>query len=239
MKTVKLFFQFAVLAAVISSCTPESETKTTMVDFENVLLNTDSIWNGSDGSGQFTTAHATFQNSYNAAWMSWTGFACSAKTDTKTPGFENQYSVIAGSGALMSKKFAIAYADASFTCKADADGNFNIKSMMLTNSTYAYLDMLNGSAFTKKFDKGDWYKVIFNGFLNKTNTASVSYYLADFRDGKTYISNSWQKADLSALGQVDSVAISFDSSDKGEWGMNTPAYVCIDNIEFTQTISTK
>ena len=49
----------------------------------------------------------------------------------------------------------------------------------------------------------------------------------------------WEKVNLSAMCKVDSVAFSFSSSDNGDFGMNTPAYVCIDNIEFSQTISAK
>ncbi|HET7732213.1 MAG TPA: DUF4465 domain-containing protein, partial [Paludibacter sp.] len=107
------------------------------------------------------------------------------------------------------------------------------------NSTYAYLDMKNGSLYSKKFEAGDWFKVIIKGFKSKVQTSSVEVYLADFRDGKREILKTWKKVDLSTLNQVDSVAFNFDSTDKSTWGMNTPAYVCIDNIEFTQTISTK
>lgn len=240
MKTFKLLFSLAVFAIAITSCSTESDTKTTLVDFENVTLNSDSIWNGSDKSGQFTTGNSSFINKYNSDWMSWTGFASSAKTDTKTSGFTNQYSTIAGSGAAKSKKFAIAYSNASFTCKPDKSGSYSIKSMMLTNSTYTYLDMLNGSNYSKKFVANDWFKVELKGFWNKVSTGTTEYYLADYRNGKTFISKTWNKVDVSALGQVDSVAITFASSDNGEWGMNTPAYVCIDNIEFeTKTVTDK
>lgn len=248
MKKNNLIFAAIMMAFVLVSCEPETEIViqtpdsviiTTLVDFENVKLNNDSIWNGADGSGSFVTKVATFNNSYNSAWFSWSGFACSAKKDITTAGFANQYSVSAGSGASGSKQFALAYGSAKLLCDSNIYGNFSIKSMMMTNSTYTFLDIKNGSDFTKKFSTNDWYKVILSGYLNKTNTGTVEYYLADFRDGKSFISNTWTKVDLKALGKVDSVAISFDSSDKGQFGMNTPAYVCIDNIEFTQTISTK
>ena len=219
--------------------TPDSVSFSTVVDFEGVKLNADSIWNGSDGSGSFTTNVATFKNEYNSAWFSWSGFACSAKKDTKTSGFVNQYSVSAGIGALGSKQFALAYNVATLLCDSNVYGYFKIKSLMLTNSTYTFLDMKNGSAYSKKFVDGDWYKVTVTGYLNGNKTAAVDYYLADFRAGKTFLSNTWNKVDVSTLGKVDKVMFSFDSSDKGTWGVNTPSYVCIDNIEFTQTISTK
>jgi hypothetical protein len=83
----------------------------------------------------------------------------------------------------------------------------------------------------------DWFKVTITGYLNNVQTSSVDYYLADFRNGKSFISRSWNKVDVSALGKVDKVTFAFSSSDNGAFGMNTPAYVCIDDIEFTQTVS--
>ena len=86
---------------------------------------------------------------------------------------------------------------------------------------------------------GDWFKLTIKGYYLKAETAAVDVYLADFRNNKSFLMKDWQKVDLTALGKVDSVAFSFSSSDNGDFGMNTPAYVCIDNIEFSQTISTK
>jgi len=247
MKKSNLFL-VAFAALVFVSCEPETEiviqtpdtvTPTTLVDFENVKLNADSIWNGSDGSGFFSTKVATFSNNFNSTYFSWSGFACSAKKDRLKEGYSNQYSVSSGSGALGSKQFAIAYGTATLLCDSNLYGNFSLKSISLTNSTYAYLEMKNGSNFSKKFVAGDWYKIIITGYLNNTKTNQVEYYLSDFRDGKTILSNTWEKVDVSSIGKVDKVTFTFDSSDQGTWGMNTPAYACIDNIEFTQTISTK
>jgi len=248
MKKSNLFLVVIAAAFVFVSCEPETEiviqapdsvTPSTLVDFENVKLNADSIWNGSDGTGSFATKIATFKNSYNSTYFSWSGFACSAKKNRSVGGYENQYSVSAGGGAVSSKQYAIAYGTATLLCDSNLYGNFSIKSAMLTNSTYTYLDMKEGSGYSKKFVAGDWFKVSITGYLNETKTTIVDYYLADFRDGKSVLLNDWTKVDLSALGKVDKVTFTFDSSDKGAWGMNTPAYACIDNIEFTQTISTK
>jgi len=246
MKTSKLFLSFCLFISLfLVSCEPEIRyqlldkiTVSTVVDFESVKLNSDSIWNGSDGSGSFTTKVATFKNSYNSAWFSWSGFACSAKKDTKTAGWNNQYSVIAGSGAEGSKQFALAYGTATLLCDSNSYGNFSIKSAMITNSTYAYLEVKNGG-YGKVFATGDWFKVTITGYLNSIKTSSTDYYLADFRDGKAFIANTWNKVDLTSLGKVDKVTFSFSSSDNNDYGMKTPAYCCLDNIEFTQTFSTK
>jgi len=242
MKKSNLFLVAIAAAFVFVSCKSEDETKTTLVDFEDVKLNVDSIWNGSDSSGYFITKIATFENSYtsySSGYISWSGFACSAKKNRSVGGYVNQYAVSAGAGAVNSKQFAIAYGTATLLCDSNLYGNFSIKSAFFTNSTYTYLDMKEGSGYSKKFVEGDWFKVIVTGYLNNTKTNQIEYYLSDFREGKTILSNLWEKVDLSSLGEVDKVTFTFDSSDKGQFGMNTPAYACIDNIEFTQTISTK
>ena len=151
---------------------------------------------------------------------------------------------MAGSGAYNSKKFALAYDSATIVCPVNAVGNFKVKSMMLTNSTYAYKAMLNGSEFNHAFSQandggnGDWFKVIIKGYLSSSETGRVEYYLADFRSEKSFISKAWEKVDVSSLGEVDRMSITFDSSDKAYGFINNPVYVCIDNIEFEQTAET-
>jgi len=225
------FFSLALIFSVLMVSCDEVETK--FVTFEDVALTADSIWNGSNGSGMFTTSGFDFNNNYNSAWFSWTGFACSAKTDTKTKGWANQYSVIAGTGAAKSAKFALAYDSASVVSASPV----NIKSAMITNSTYTYFDIIDGSDFSKKFVDGDWFKVIITGYNNGVKTSSIDYYLADYRNGKSFLANTWNKVDLSSIGTVNQISFTFDSSDKGAWGVNTPQYVCIDNIEYVDASS--
>jgi len=260
MKTFKLFLSITILAIFFTSCkddaqteiqylVPDSITVSTNVDFEAVKLNNQGIWNGSDNSGSFTTMNSIFKNkfdsmSYNGTTtFFWSGFACSSKNDSITAGYGNQYSVIAGSGAFNSKQFALAYDSAALVCPSNTYGNFSIKSLYITNSTYAFLGIKNGDygvgGFGKKFSTNDWFKVTIKGYKSNIQTSSVDVYLADFRSGKSLVLKNWTKIDLSSLGQVDLVTFTFDSTDKSGGWINTPKYACIDNIEFTQTISTK
>jgi len=238
MKTTKFIFALTMLVFGLASCTSTDEVQTTVVDFENVTLNSSGIWNGSDLSGKFISGNSTFNNTYNADYQSWSGFACSAKIDSVTTGYANQYSVIAGSGALSSKKFALVYDSAAITIPKTTD-YYSIKSLYVTNTTWAYRDIKNGSAFSKKFVSGDWFKVIVKGYKSNVLTGNVDVYLADYRNGKSDLLKTWKKIDISSLGQVDKVTFTFDSSDKGMFGINTPIYACIDNIEFTQPIPGK
>lgn len=229
MKKNVFFSVMVVLSLFLISCEDE---KLQLITFEEVAL-ADSVWTGSNGAGKFTVDGFDFKNTYtqNDWGASWSGFACSAKVDTKTAGWGNEYSVIAGIGAAKSVKFALVYDTATVICHSPV----KLESMMLTNSTYAYLDMRDGSLFTHKFAANDWFKVTITGYSNKVKTASVDYYLADYRNGKSFLSNTWNKVDVSVLGTVDMFTFTFDSSDKGEYGVNTPKYVCVDNISYSET----
>ena len=62
-------------------------------------------------------------------------------------------------------------------------------------------------------------------------TGTKEFYLADLRDAsKAYIINDWRYVDLSVLGAVKKLSFELSSTDNGDWGMNTPAYFCLDNF---------
>jgi hypothetical protein len=110
--------------------------------------------------------------------------------------------------------------------------------MYITNSTYTALSMKYGNQFAKEFggktgNDPDWFKLSIWGKLNGNETDTIDFYLADFRfddNSKDYIIQTWQWVELSSLGKVDSLMFALSSSDTGQWGMNTPAYFCMDNL---------
>jgi len=68
---------------------------------------------------------------------------------------------------------------------------------------------------------------------------SIEFYLADYRfddNSKDYIVQNWTNLDLSSLGKVNKLAFRFSSTDNGSWGMNTPSYVCLDNLKYEVVI---
>jgi len=240
MKSTKLIFAISILVLSFTSCVTKDNKTSVLIGFEDVQLGSNGYLNGSDKSGQLTDGSywkslqsgvAQFLNVYTPSDYGdyWGGFAISSKTDSITPGYANQYSVVAGTGALNSTNFAIAY-DTSYVNIPYILSYYEIKSIMLTNSTYAYLEMKNGG-FGKKFTSGDWFKVIITGYYDTKETGTVEFYLADFRDGKNMLLKEWKKVDVSKLGTVNKIRFTFDSSDKGPFGINTPKYVCIDNVE--------
>ncbi len=203
---------------------------------EDLNLAEDSFYNGSDGAGTFTSGGFTFQNSYDAEWGSWTGFAASSEKDTTTAGWSNQYSAIAGEGALETNTYAVTY-PLGFS---EIEFNENtVSGFYITNSTYAYLSMAEGDDYAKKFggpdgNDPDWFKVTIAGISSSGDTTStLDYYLADFRfddNELDYIVDDWRWVDLSSFGKISKLRFSLSSSDMGDWGMNTPGYFCIDQL---------
>jgi hypothetical protein len=99
--------------------------------------------------------------------------------------------------------------------------------------------MKNGDAFSKKFggetgNDPDWFLLTIEGFdSNYKSTGKVYFNLADFaysNNANDYIVNNWKWVDLSRLGRISKLEFSLRSSDNGTWGMNTPGYFCIDNL---------
>jgi hypothetical protein len=202
------------------------------VDFDDINLDTNSNWNGSDLSGAYVEEGFNFVNNYDSAWGSWSGFAVSNVTDNLTEGWGNLYGVSTGN-AFSGDNFAVATIGASISSEARVINGFYI-----TNSTFAALSMLNGDNFAKKFggvsgDDADWFKLTVIGKLDLVVTDTVEFYLADYRfedNTEDYIVTDWTWLDLSTLGEVTDISFSWSSSDNGDWGMNTPAYFCMEDL---------
>jgi hypothetical protein len=221
----------------------------TFSDFENITLAPDSYNDGSSGSGNFTSGNAVFHNTYNAAWMYWeSGFAISNQRDTAVSASDYMtqlYKTKAGVGVDSTANFAIGQQNARISFSA-ANGAYGV---LVTNTTYAYNSMALGDSFGKKFGDTlnsphsaaginmgypDWFKLSVIGYNGGiVNPDTVSFYLADFRfanDSMDYIVKDWQWVDLTTIGVADSLEFILTSSDTGAFGMNTPAFFCIDKF---------
>jgi hypothetical protein len=163
------------------------------------------------------------------------GFSVSNHKDKTTTGYTNPYSCIAGSGAIASSNFA------TFNSSSDSvkfDSPVDMESVMLCNNTYAYLSMLNGDSFAKKFGgtdgtDEDYFKLTVSLYdTDGTMLGDEDFYLADFRGDADYIVNEWTKLDLSTYKSVSYLKFSFESTDLSDWGLNTPSYFCLDNVAY-------
>ena len=210
-----------------------------LVDFEsNPLSDSETYWNGSDGLSSGISEQNCFfptfwDTSFGGYWAG--GFALSNMTDSVTSGYTNMYSAKAGSGHAQSAQYAVTYGNSYFTLPQGV-----VESMQLTNNTYAYNSMRDGDQFAKKFgglsgNDPDYFRVVFKGYLlGNENPDSVTFYLADYRfsdNTQDYLVRDWTGVSLAELGNVDSVTYRFESSDMGDFGINTPTYFCMDQMD--------
>lgn len=190
--------------------------------------------------GGFSDGNIFLPNSYNPTFDSFSGWAISADDDTTTPGFMNDVSAITGSGYDGSNTYAVSF---SFGAnRMDLTGGAaggQVNGFYITNGTYPYLSMKEGDSFAKKFggesgDDPDYFLLTIMGYENGQPKANkVEFYLADYRfedNSQDYIVDEWTWLDLTSIGNVDSLKFQLTSTDNGTYGMNTPAYFCIDNV---------
>lgn len=183
-----------------------------------------------------------YDTAFGGLWNG--GFAYSNMTDSVTSGYMNQYSVKSGKGYDSSNNYAVYTAGYGYTPMIRLPGVAAVKmfsGFYVNNSTYAYNAMRDGYFTAKKFggptgNDPDWFKITVKGYFNgQLKPDSVEYYLADFRDtnnANDYIQKDWWFLSTQSLGNVDSMFFELSSSDTaGGFGMNTPAYFCMDNLE--------
>ena len=216
--------------------------------FDSLSLDAGSFWNGSTSSyGEYSTTKQdsifTFENHFSrldygfGLMESWGGFSYSKMKDDTTAGYNNQYSAITAGGAKGSENYAVFNLamgrDTVLLSKDD-----KLDSVFITNSTYAYLSMKEGDMFAKQFggtsgDDEDWFLLTIRGLRDGVATDTIEFYLADYSfadNGQDYIVDEWIKVDLADLDTVDMLEFSLTSSDTGDYGMNTPAFFCLDNL---------
>lgn len=226
---MKKLYSILCCAALTSAAIAQQPAVAT---FEDLNAQPNTYWDGSDESAMFTSGGYTFINNFTdwGGYTSWDGFAYSTMTSTKYETLTDQYNSCVGHGVSDSKTYGVAYYSAYMgtepTVIAATAETFDATGCYVTNAAYAYTSMANGDAYSKKFDATDWFLLTATGYKADAVTATAEFYLA--KDGG--IVNDWQYFDLTALGQVDEIHFTLTSSDTGDWGMNTPAYFCIDNF---------
>lgn len=213
--------------------------KAQTADFEDIQLqgaNSVKIPNTGTVTSNFNSGSCTFSNSYDISFGGYwsNGWAYSKVNDTTAAGFTNLYGSYANKGFNNSNNYAVSQNETFIKINQNT-----ITGLYVTNSTYAALSMKNGDAFAKKFggsngNDSDWFKLTINAYKNgNLKTEKVDFYLADFRftdNTQDYIVKDWTYLNLLPLGSLDSLQFTLTSSDTGQFGMNTPAFFCIDNV---------
>lgn len=235
--------------------------KATVATFEDLTLEPESSWwgpadnaeevagaYGPEWVGTFKSGSYEFVNSVNPAYGSWMGCSYSNMTATSFASYTtDQWNSAAGHGAVGSTNYGVLYGNSlpntpmEVIKVADAPDGRVVKGMNITNSAWVVECVKNGNGAAKKFAQGSWFKVIFTGTKADKSTASVDYYLADYRsenESEWTCLTDWAWIDLSSLGKVVSLSISFDGTDKSYGYLNTSTYVCIDNVGCEKNVST-
>lgn len=215
--------------------------------FENITVPAQGYLNDASPEPSFRSGLVRVPNRYDADFDYWEGWAISAVTDNQTPGFGNQYSAIPGGGAEGTAQYSVAYAyDGAVMHLAAGAAGKPVDGLYLTNNTYTYYSMRDGDAFAKRFggesgNDPDYFLLSIRGWREGALTLdSISFYLADYRfadNQQDYLIQAWTWVDLQGLGVVDSLFFRLHSSDSGAFGMNTPAYFCVDEVRTAGDVS--
>ena len=121
--------------------------------------------------------------------------------------------------------------DHTLAVKSVDDLTFVPQHMYVTNTSYVYYAIKNGTSWSKKFEPGDKFTLIVHGVLNGEEVSSVAVDLANYTESSTTLLDTWTMVDLKPLGEVSSIYFTFESTDSGQWGINTPTYVAIDRLK--------
>lgn len=159
-----------------------------------------------------------------------------------------------GAGAAKSNTFAVVYGyqDSYNSQWMDKpyfkfDTPRNITSLYTCNTSYTYGVIVNGNKWYNPdgtlsgeakslVEQKGWFKVTATGYgIDGKVVKTAEKYICDYRDStnpKIPISTKWEEWYL-GFNNVVKVEFNFEGSDVGEYGLNTPAYICIDNITLT------
>jgi len=233
-KTITIF------TFIISFATISKAQNYLVADFEDLNLPVDSFYVDSTGA-DFMSNYSTFvydwtQSPWGDYWSG--GFAYSTMRDSVTSGYGNLYSAKTAIGNNNSFTYVVGQNGAKINIPPMAIRSL-INSCYITNSTYAYNSMRDGDLFAKKFggatgNDPDWFKLTIKGStFGFMQPDSIEFYLADFRfsdNSQDYILKTWEFVDITPLGYVDTLYFNLSSSDVGSFGMNTPAFFCMDDF---------
>ena len=156
-----------------------------------------------------------------------TGAVVTNITSTDFKDYSDAYKSAAG-GAYAGKNYVVWYEDGWTDNSIKLNTAAVVPGMYVCNNVYAYSSMKNGDDIAgDPFGDEDWFLLTIGGSLEgKAVNTTVEFYLAK---GKNIVTD-WTYVDLSSLGKVDQLAFRMTGSRTGDWGLNTPAYFCIDNI---------
>lgn len=207
-----------------------------VADFEDLTLNPNSSWYGSADAEYFESSFLTLYNDYTEMYDSWQGFAYTNTTDAETFSYTNLSSVAGGGHnsenyvlGFIGMDWMTDYSPIPVSIKINTAecGNMENRGAYFCLSTYTSKYIDNGDMYATNHY---YYKLGVSAYSNSQLIVSREIVMADFTDANSYKMDSWEFVDLSWIENADSVTFTAISNDAGEWGINTPAYFCIDDF---------
>lgn len=185
----------------------------------------------------FGNTYMLFEHFINEEYGYWGGFAHSKMldADVKNGLYENQYSAY-NTNAASGEGFLLYYYDNyNEPCDIVCMSQLELRSVKLNLSTYTYASITDEdiNTFARAFTDGDYLKVLFTPLAADETPVgdSVECYVADYRDGKRFVADNWQKFELN-LPVANRIRVTIETTDVGEWGANTPLYICMDDLTY-------
>lgn len=247
--------------AVVANYPPIGEEYITLdlehtITFESSPLAPNSHWSETYAENVYLESQ-NFIFSHRSGWGGyyWDGFTLSNHTDNSDFGSSNSGDWVDNQWGIMPKggvdgqgaNYLVGYwggfndgaaADVTETSNFVMfnDGqNYLATGVFVANSPWPYYGIKDGDSFARKFDQGDYFKLIATGYAQDgtTQTGTTEFYLADYRSvnpTQWKLNKDWQWMDLTDLGQVAYIQFSLESTDSGDYGMNTAALFGLDKL---------
>ena len=154
--------------------------------------------------------------------------------DAKNGIYDNQYSAY-NANAASGESFLLYYYD-NFNepCDIVCMTSLELRSVKLNLSTYTYASITDEdiNSFARAFTDGDYLKVVFTPYADDAPAGNgVECYVVDYRDGKRFVADNWQEFTLN-LPVANRIRVTIETTDVGDWGANTPLYICMDDFTY-------
>ncbi len=232
----------------------------------SIEYNDNDVWTNVYTDGDITSQGFVFSHDVPYAGTEYyEGFIVSRSNDNAnhTPDWmANQWGCMAQGGAdengntVAGKPYLINYYSSysanqygSSSISRSDNSAFSPKGCYVCNHPWTYYDCTVGEGVASPLKDGGYCKITFHGYMGGVETNSVDCYLASRQavdingDGildseDNFTLSQWAWCDLSELGEVEVISISMESTDVGDYGMNTAAYVCLDGLQADCTAAT-
>lgn len=250
---IATMFSVAVANAQSEIITLDLTKATTPMEFNE----SNGSWTGTydDDAESIDSQVFVFIHGSMADWNTWWGFTASNHSDNTRP--ENtliqQWSnmakggiVLNDDGTIKTDRFGAPVTSANvpylvgfyspFMCARPLDMTFadsktyDAVGVYVNLNSYAYYSMEYGDAFARAFSNGDKFTLTVHGVAADESEKIVKVNLAEYSNGDLTINRGWKYVDLTPLGTVNELYFTLDSTDSGDYGMNTPAYFCLDKL---------